>query len=267
MIKTNIGAIILLSLAGTLVGQMQVDDDDLVFEVIVPRAPNSDDATGFVTAVLHGRTLGYEQVLEWFEGVAVKAEGTVNEKGVLGFVTVSAGESRIPNPGIVLSSIEYVRFEGGGEYVLEYRVPKVNVVNTIWDGVLQDAQQNPLPQVMPGQASVKEAFTGLAIDLSGYDVKPNMIVSVLTTDDREVYGANKPTREYVSRYGMVGYGKSLELPAAIKERVGKTPMVVKATGYTGGNAVVSDFDAERIVAAAAAQGFLAQALVVFLLGN
>jgi len=88
----------------------------------------------------------------------------------------------------------------------------------------------PLYEAAPAKATAPaEKYTGLIIDARGLSVVPAMAPKVLIEDGRVVYGVSTVTTDYVQRNGLADYAKSLEKARTLAGRVGKNPLVVKAT--------------------------------------
>jgi len=272
-----------LALAGSAFGQDITAKTDWVknnmkFTVSSPRQAGQTDAEAFVTAMLHGRLRAYGQVLEKLEGVTIKAKGTVNQRRVVDFGTFGRGKSKLPIPGITLKSIKEVKMRDGTIYDLVYQTPlagRGSLLNSVWSSVKREILADPPEQVSlpPGDPDESEftphiKYTGLVLDLQKFQVDPSPVVQVLSEEGlREVYGALRVSTEFVLEQGMVGYGRSLDEPASIRERVGRNPLVVGPVRIENGNPVVSKQDADRILYADKQSGFLAKCQVAFLIGN
>ena len=63
-------------------------------------------------------------------------------------------------------------------------------------------------------------------------VKPAMTPRLVGTSGETLYGHKDVSQEYLVKYGLVGYAKSLEQAAKL-ERVGKNPLVLTASEVTG----------------------------------
>ena len=74
--------------------------------------------------------------------------------------------------------------------------------------------------------------TGVIVMASGLKVKPAMTPRLVGTSGETLYGHKDVSQEYLVKYGLVGYAKSLEQAAKL-ERVGKNPLVLQASEVTG----------------------------------
>jgi hypothetical protein len=89
-------------------------------------------------------------------------------------------------------------------------------------------KEKPLPkEVQAAKKRMKgEVYTGLIVDAKGLGLRPCMAPRIVTEDGREVYGSAYVAREFVLKYGMVGYLRSLE-HAKKSDRVAPNPLIVK----------------------------------------
>lgn len=112
-----------------------------------------------------------------------------------------------------------------------------------------------------------QAYTGLIIDARGLGVKPAMSPQVLDEAGSAVYSATSVSREYALQMGLVGYAKDVE-SAKANDRVGTTPLVIKAKGKQGEKAadvVLSGEDAARLRQITQSQSFLTHCRVIIVL--
>jgi hypothetical protein len=116
-----------------------------------------------------------------------------------------------------------------------------------------------------------EKVTGLIIDTKGLRMPPVQFPAVVVdgNQNQELFGAIKDLApDYVSRFGVAGWTRSLTEARELKDRVGEHPIVVKATRrharWTGAVLVSSD-DAQHVLAADAVGKFLNECRVVFVI--
>jgi len=113
----------------------------------------------------------------------------------------------------------------------------------------------------------KELYTGLIVDCRRKKARPSLTPRIVDEDGREIYGSLKVDRLWVLNHGLAGYAKDVaSAKERQKDRIGENPLVVPALIMSGENkdvAVVSNDDAEKIVAADKATGFLKKCAVVF----
>jgi hypothetical protein len=138
------------------------------------------------------------------------------------------------------------------------------------DARVQEAGHVPVPAVAPTDQSGAEApeisYTGLVVDARGLGLQPALAPRVLSDSGPILYHISD-TRFAESR-GVVGYGKALDQPAALRDRIGDSPMVLKAIRKQGSSdVVISDDDARRAMSANLSQNthFLSDCRVAFLI--
>jgi len=116
-------------------------------------------------------------------------------------------------------------------------------------------------------ADAKGPFTGLIVDARGFGIQTAMSPVVYDSKNKEVYGGRFADADFVEEVGIVGYMGSIKA-ATGTSRVGKTPLVLRATGSPDQFhrcLSVSDEDAARIRAADKAAGFLKKCAVTIVI--
>ena len=94
-----------------------------------------------------------------------------------------------------------------------------------------------------------------------------MAARIIDEQGNEVYGSGYVSRDYAVQIGVVGYEKDINRARA-DERVKDNPMVVKGSSASGANQtdiVISNSDAQRVLAAAKNLNFMEQCKVMFIL--
>lgn len=142
-------------------------------------------------------------------------------------------------------------------------------IGGIYDAILGSTlEESSSVTEFKGKKSKKEiVFTGLIIDCKGLAIKPALSPKIYDEDGREVYGSAYVTKEWVVKYGIVGYSKSVK-DAAKLDRVGDKPGQIKAVKASGDNKtdiVISEEDAKDIRSAVKNLKFLSQCRVVFVI--
>lgn len=103
----------------------------------------------------------------------------------------------------------------------------------------------PVPPPLP---ATTEQYTGLVIDATGLGANPAMLPKIYSVDGTILYGTQKIDKEYIIRYGLMGYKSNIQ-DAKLTDRVGKHPLVVHASGIKGKNKtdfIISSLDEARI---------------------
>ena len=118
-----------------------------------------------------------------------------------------------------------------------------------------------------GEPALPEKATGLIVDGSATDVAPAMNAKLYEKESKqEIYGTASLDTDTAIRRGVVGYATSVDAARQSTDRVGKSPMVVPASGAVGRRALsVSGKDAQAVREADQRDGFLKQCNVLFVL--
>ena len=108
-------------------------------------------------------------------------------------------------------------------------------------------------------------YTGLVVDCRGLgELTPVMSPVIKKTDGTKIYGHENLDYDQIVMSGMASYVENANDEAS-RSRAGNNPLTIKAQGLTDINStpVVSNDDADRILAANQKDGFLKNCAVVF----
>jgi len=223
-----------------------------------PKMPLAAQRAGAIEAA---KRVALRNLLETVKGMQITSETTVNNMMVENDVIITRVTGIVKNFRIVDT-----RYMSDGSVEVEVEVPM--------SGILADAvlPQWGQPQnvgvtypVSPEPTNV--VYSGLIIDARGAGVRPAMAPKITDQNGNEVYGTGYVSRDYAVQIGVVGYEKDINR-AAKNERVAANPMVVKAVSSSGANnndVVISNADAQRVVAAAKNLNFMEQCKVMIIL--
>lgn len=249
----------------------------LDFEVTSPRDPEANDAQAYLTAMVHGQVLAYAELQTQIGEFAVMSRITGGQRRVKDYMQVGTSASDINYPGLTLKEIREERLrDGTRQYVLIYETPlagKGSLLSLVQREIRQEEEEKPTePFPVPESPPVESDpdYTGLVIDLRGKKVTPAPVIKILSESKQEVYGILKVPAEYVQKHGLVGYARTIDQPKSIRTRIGDNPLILSGEDVVdviGGNPIVSNDAAERIVTADQKTGFLSKSRVAFLLGN
>jgi len=120
------------------------------------------------------------------------------------------------------------------------------------------------PSFLPQQSGV---FTGLIIDARGTGLRPAIAPRVLDEQGNEVYGSGYVSRDYAVQIGVIGYEKDVNR-ARLNERVADSPLIIngiKAAGTNRTDVVITNPDAQMVIAAAKNLNFMEQCKVMIIL--
>ena len=121
--------------------------------------------------------------------------------------------------------------------------------------------KNPKPFPKPMLMNIDANYTGLIIDCSGQNLSTAMLPKIQSASGQEIYAFEYLDRNIVVNRGMVNYSDSATSGV---QRAGNNPLTVSAMFVQGDcDIVVSDDDAQKILAANQKSNFLKNCMVVF----
>jgi len=227
-----------------------------------PKMPLAAQRAGAIEAA---KRVALRNLLETVKGMAINSETTVENAMI---------ESDIINTqvsGIVRNfRVVNTRYMSTGDVEVDVEIPLSGV---LFDALLPQQAGGPMmpgqnfpidPSFLPQQSGV---FTGLIVDGRGLKLRPAMAPKIVDEQGNEVYGSGYVSRDYAVQIGVVGYEKDLNR-ARSDERVKDNPMMVKAVKASGANktdVVISNADAQRVLAAAKNLNFMEQCKVMIIL--
>jgi len=130
------------------------------------------------------------------------------------------------------------------------------------EGALSDALL-PKPEARPPKAEGPAAGTSLVVDARGQKVVPALAPRIVDEGGAELYGPASLGEAGRKAGGAAAYARDLEAAkAAMKDRIGDAPVVVKAIRADGSDLVISTADAASL--SGKNLGFLAEGKVVIL---
>jgi len=128
--------------------------------------------------------------------------------------------------------------------------------------VVNPVTQQLTPVVAPYTPS------GVIVDARGLGLEATYSPAIYDTTGRAIYGTNFIDPDFAIKYGMTDYAPTPELVEEAqngRSRAGTLPIIVKAVGLKGNNhsVIISQVDADKILAANQIGKFLNQCEVVF----
>lgn len=127
--------------------------------------------------------------------------------------------------------------------------------------VPKDTPVEPFPSFNPKFETIDSNYTGLIIDCAGQNLSSAVLPKIQSVSGKEVYAFKYLDRNIVVGRGMVNYSDSANTGT---QRAGNNPLTVQAMFIQGDcDVVVSDDDAEKILAANSKSNFLKNCMVVF----
>lgn len=236
---------------------------------------------------------GYRQLAEQVHGVHITAETTVESLMLSGDIVRSSVDAVIK--GATVLSEEYDKHNN---CTVVMAVPIFGGMDSIAQVAIKPVDKEDFPTPTK-EIQSQGHYTGLIIDCGDSDVKPVLLPSIRNADNRSIYSYNNLDYDKVVSNGMVTYAmndseRRLSLPlysasavgnlplsydvqiknalllvtsrsTANVSRAGDNPLIIKASSMSDNNScpVVSDEDADRILAENQASHFLDSGSVVF----
>ena len=154
--------------------------------------------------------------------------------------------------------VQSVTREKDGSFHARVRLPIYGGSQSLAGVVLQEipVEDFPAPKFVNVRSEVN--YTGLVVDCRGLNLSTAIAPAIKSVGGVEVYAYKNIGYENAVSRGMVEYAENLNTA-----RAGRTPLVVKAVKLSGGcDVVVSDEDAEKILAANKATNMLVSCAVV-----
>jgi hypothetical protein len=204
------------------------------------------------------RQLGYFKLAEIIEGVSIDGVTVVKNAMVADQTVRSTVQARIKGAVVISENVRDV--PGGGVWAEVEMGLRLRGPGGVADPVTTWAAGRPADRYPADQRiRANEHYTGLIIDASDAGFSPALAPRVLEE------GTTKP----VFPQGPVGYAVAMS-EARLAGGAGANPLIVravKASGTRNGDLVVSQRDAERVLAADRAGGFLSKGAVVVVYGK
>lgn len=198
----------------------------------------------------------YRQLAEMVQGVNVTGETTVEN------FAVSSDIVRTKVNAVVRGARVIGEKELNGGYEVTMTVPMFGVTNSLASAVLPEKTETE-PFMQASTTNYTEGnYTGVIIDCRGLGLNPVMSPVILNSNHVPIYGYKNLDYDYVVEHGMAGYSHGYESV----DRAGSHPLVIKAQALLnhGANPVISNEDADKILAENMTSHFLDKTRVVFM---
>ncbi|MDR2006864.1 MAG: hypothetical protein LBP78_06455 [Acidaminococcales bacterium] len=211
----------------------------------------------------------YRNLGEYVESVRVTSETTVRNSMVENDIVKTKMSAIIKEAVIVAEEPD-----GRGNYLVVLKMP-IYGKGSLASAVLQQpatvkpfppptvSEPSPPPAIgKPAKGSYGRGYTGLVIDCRGLDLSPVMSPVIYDENRRPIYGYDNLDYQKVIDIGMADYEKG----DGNFRRSGDNPLIVKAIALDGhgGNPVISEADANYILAENTKTHFLDNLAVVFI---
>jgi hypothetical protein len=227
-----------------------------------PKMPLAAQRAGALEAA---KRIALRNILETVKGMAINSETTVEN------AMISSDVINTQVSGIVRNfKVAATRYMSTGDVEVDVEIPMSGILMDALlpgqpGGVMLPGQNFPIdPSFLPQQSCV---FTGLIIDARGTGLRPAIAPRVLDEQGNEVYGTGYVTRDYSVQIGVVGYETDVNR-ARTNERVADSPLIIngiKAAGTNRTDVVITNPDAQMVIAAAKNMNFMDQCKVMIIL--
>lgn len=284
--------LVLMCLPCALNAQSEMNDDWWSNNTIIAKGygapPKSDDQN-----ISQGRSLArraatldaYRQLAEQVKGVHITAETTINDQILTGDIVETKVEALIRG-----SKILSEEFKEDGTCVIVMALPVYGAVDSVANVAFKPVDKEDFP-TPSAPIKAQGNYTGLIIDCGDSDLKPVLAPVIRNAANISIYSYSNLDYDKVILNGVVGYvkgdtgkqdnsillmtsynrvGKNViflnaSAPESNISRAGSNPLIIKASAMTDGDScpVVSQEDADRILAENAASHFLDEGAVVF----
>ena len=146
-----------------------------------------------------------------------------------------------------------------GNFTAKVRLNIFGGANSIANIVVpKDTKVEPFPKFSPKFETIDSNYTGLIIDCAGQEISTAILPKIKSVSGKEIYAFQFLDRNIVVGRGMVNYSNGSN-----NSRAGSNPLTVQAMFVEDCDVVVSDDDAEKILAANSKSNFLKNCAVVF----
>ncbi|MBR4904589.1 MAG: hypothetical protein IKZ53_07935 [Selenomonadaceae bacterium] len=217
-----------------------------------------------LTAHQAARMDAQRQLVEYVEGVQVTADASMSD------MALEYDAVRTHTQGLVKNAVEV----GTPTYISD-GVCEVTMELHLYGGrgsvaevaflPFKDEPKIPFMQPSTNVTQTTVNYTGLIVDCKGLgNLNPVMSPVIKNADKQKIYGHENLDYDQIVVSGMASYADNASDEIS-RSRAGNNPLVVKATGLADLNAtpIVSNADADKILAANQHDGFLNNCAVVF----
>jgi len=208
----------------------------------------------------------YRNLAETIYGVRIDSRTTMHNLALTNDVVISRVSGIVEGARIVR---ELPQKDGSYQVVMSVNLYGDRSVAEIALETARPAQAQEFPQPIAGsQPQQVNKYTGVIIDARGFDLEPTLSPRIYDASGRIVYGNVYINSETAVSQGIVEFAITPDMVEhAIKggSRAGIRPMIIKAVATKDNNCslVISDEDANLLLASNSLTGFLKNCAVVF----
>jgi len=227
---------------------------------IVP--PYAVNATQGMALAKRGATMDAQRnLLEQIQGVQVSAESTM-----VNFMVNDVVKTRVQ--GMVKGAKivrEFSKPDGSYIVIMQMNMYGPDSLAAVVFNSGKPTPVQPFPQPAPSyRPAFSEGYTGLIIVAKNMGLQSTFSPRVYDESGNIIYGNKYIDPDFAINNGMVDYYRSLDAVRG-NSRAGANPLVINATRVTDHNfnVVISNEDAQKVLAAHAQSGFMKKCAVVF----
>ena len=200
---------------------------------------------------------GYRALAEALGDIKISSKSTMKDLSCLDDKVRVEVEKTVHGARVV--SVER---DSEGNFHSKIRLNLYGGANSVANLVVpKDTKIEPFPKFDPKFENIDSKYTGLIIDCGGQGLSTAMMPVIKSVSGKEVYAFQYLDRNVIVGRGMVNYSDSA---TSGTQRAGSNPLTIPAMFIDGEcDIVVSDNDAEKILAANSQTNFLKNCLVVF----
>ncbi len=198
---------------------------------------------------------GYRALAEALGDLKISSESTMKD------LTDLSDEVKVAVQKTVNGARYTVTRDSEGNFHSKIRLNLYGGANSIANIVVpQNTSVEPFPKFSPKFETIDSNYTGLVIDCAGQEISTAILPKIKSVSGKEIYAIQYLQRNIVVGRGMVNYSDANSGTA----RAGNNPLTIQAMFVEDCDVVVSDDDAEKILAANSKSNFLSKCMVVFL---
>jgi hypothetical protein len=267
----------------------QIDWTDLVYTVtgegVMPSAKDEPNrAKAYLKAKGYARMQAIANLLQAIEGTTISFEATgkdymedaVIRQRIEGYVrnveVIDERKEKFEGDTMVIVTVRAPMYgqSGPGSVILgaaltSPHMQRLTDIKVTMEPDISPADINQPTTVMPSNDG--EPYTSVIFDTTGYKLDRCMSPKVRRGDGSEVWGTVKIDHDFVLERGICSYATSMTA-AKSNSRAGSTPLVIRSIGKAGGrfnsDPVISDADAQALLAENAKSGFLDKLNVIII---
>jgi hypothetical protein len=171
--------------------------------------------------------------------------------------------------GDVKVTVEMSLFGGFAQLVLPEEIRQIDSIKAVSQAQAPGSAAGGSSHLRAAEPAQKagEAYTGIAVDARGFEVRPTLSPRLIDEKGQEVYGAAFASREYAVQQGMSLYMKDLET-AQSDPRIAGNPLTIRGLstiGPGGADLVIGNGDAAKIRSVSENLAMLRQCRVIIVI--